>query len=48
MMDSRWANQVGVRAERLRDRIKNLNWEAEPFKSERDKMNDLYTLNRVI
>ena len=24
MMDSRWANQVGVRAERLRDRIKNL------------------------
>ena len=25
MMDSRWANQVGVRAERLRDRIKNLN-----------------------
>jgi len=23
-MDSRWANQVGVRAERLRDRIKNL------------------------
>ncbi len=25
MMDSRWANQVGIRAERLRDRIKNLN-----------------------
>ena len=24
MMDSRWANQVGVRAERLRDRIKDL------------------------
>ena len=24
MMDSRWARQVGVRAERLRDRIKNL------------------------
>jgi lysozyme len=24
MMDSRWAKQVGVRAERLRDRIKAL------------------------
>ena len=24
MMDSRWANQVGIRAERLRDRIKDL------------------------
>ena len=48
MMDSRWANQVGVRAERLRDRISALStWKPKPindeFKKQRDDLNDMYS-----
>jgi len=47
MMDSRWAKQVGVRAERLRDRIKALStWTPTPINDEhkktRDELNDMY------
>ena len=47
MMDSRWAKQVGARAERLRDRIQALSeWKNDPindeFKKERDRINDMY------
>jgi hypothetical protein len=41
MMDSRWAKQVGVRADRLRDRIKALAWDLK-YKVDRDKINDMY------
>jgi len=48
MMDSRWAKQVGVRAERLRDRISALStWKPKPindeFKKQRDDLNDMYS-----
>jgi len=47
MMDSRWATQVGKRAERLRDRIQALsNWKGDPlndeYKKARDSINDMY------
>ena len=47
MMDSRWAKQVGKRAERLRDRIQALSeWKYntlnDEHKIERDKLNDMY------
>ena len=47
MMDSRWATQVGKRAERLRDRIQALSeWKYntlnDEHKIERDKLNDMY------
>ena len=53
MMDSRWATQVGVRAERLRDRVQALsNWVREPLNNERneeaDKLNDHFMLHRSI
>jgi len=56
MMDSRWAKQVGNRAERLRDRVKALAWnlkrlndekEAASLK-ERNKINDELMKHRSI
>jgi hypothetical protein len=48
MMDSRWAKQVGKRAERLRDRIQALSeWKYDPlndeYKKARDSINDMYS-----
>jgi chaperonin cofactor prefoldin len=48
MMDSRWAKQVGKRAERLRDRIAALSqWKYDPlndeYKKTRDSINDMYS-----
>ena len=45
MMDSRWATQVGGRAERLRDRVQALsNWVRGPLNNERkiNRANRLY------
>jgi chaperonin cofactor prefoldin len=47
MMDSRWAKQVGARAERLRDRVQAISWNSKSLNDEhreaRDSLNDMYS-----
>jgi hypothetical protein len=41
MLDSQWARQVGDRAKRLSDRVKNINWNTKNWRHI-NKFTDIY------